>query len=131
MSCGWRRIGYSSVEGRKRPSYSYLECARHHETFEKWIANEQATSYSELNELMVMEQFINVAEKEFMPLLREKRLKNLKEAVMCWRIGMCHGGLIVSLAGLVIVCLKAQLAPLCSGDHVLAVALEITRYNFL
>ncbi len=32
--------------GKKRPSDSYLECARYlEETFEKWIASEQAISY--------------------------------------------------------------------------------------
>ena len=31
-------------------------------------------------ELMVMEQFINAADKELVPLLREKRFKTLKEA---------------------------------------------------
>ncbi len=67
--------------GKERPSDSYLECARYlEETFEKWIASEQATSYCELKEVIVMEQFINMADKELMLLLREKRFKTLKDA---------------------------------------------------
>ncbi|MPC48481.1 hypothetical protein E2C01_042254 [Portunus trituberculatus] len=67
--------------GKKRSGDSYLECARYlKESFEKWVASEQATTYHELKELMVMEQFVNVAERELVPLLREKRFKSLKEA---------------------------------------------------
>ena len=67
--------------GRKRAADSYLECARYlEESFEKWVASERATTYRELKELMVMEQFVNVAERELVPLLREKRFKSLKEA---------------------------------------------------
>ena len=67
--------------GRKRAGDSYLECARYlEESFEKWVASEQAITYHELKELVVMEQFINVTEKELVPLLREKRFKSLKEA---------------------------------------------------
>ncbi len=53
--------------GAKKPSDSYLECAHYlEETFEKWTASEQATYY---HGLMVMEQFLYVAKKEFVPLL--------------------------------------------------------------
>ena len=66
---------------KKRPGDSYLECARYvEESFEKWLASERTTSYRELKELMIMEQFVNVAERELVPLLREKRFKSLKEA---------------------------------------------------
>ncbi len=61
------------------------------------------TSYRELKELMIMEQFIDVAE-ELVPPLREKRLKTLKEAAtwaddhvlahqhVLWWIGCTFGG---------------------------------------
>ncbi len=66
---------------KKRPGDSYLECARYlEESFEKWLASERTTTYRELKELMIMEQFTNVAERELVPLLREKRFKSLKEA---------------------------------------------------
>ncbi len=51
--------------GKKRPSDSYIECARYlEETFEKWIASDHAISCRELKEFMVMEQSINVGEKQ-------------------------------------------------------------------
>ncbi|ORD93093.1 hypothetical protein ECANGB1_1295, partial [Enterospora canceri] len=67
--------------GKKRPGDSYLECARHLEqVFKRWIRSEEVDSQRALEELMVMEQFINAADKELVPLLREKRFKTLKEA---------------------------------------------------
>ena len=67
--------------GKKRSSDSYLECARYlEETFEKWVTSEEATTYKSLKELMIMEQFISIADKELVPLLKEKRFKSLKEA---------------------------------------------------
>ena len=41
---------------------------------------EGADTLRDLEELMVMEQFINAADKELVSLLREKRFKTLKEA---------------------------------------------------
>ena len=68
---------------KKRAGDSYLECARHlEEVFEKWVRSEQVTTYDELKELVVMEQFINVADKDLVPLLREKRFKTIKEAAI-------------------------------------------------
>ena len=59
---------------------TYLECAHYlEETFEKLVVGEQANSYHKLKELIVIEQFIDVAEKELVPLLREERFKSLKE----------------------------------------------------
>ena len=67
--------------GKKRPGDSYLECARHLEqAFKRWIISEGVDTLRELEESMVMEQFINAADKELVPLLREKRFKTLKEA---------------------------------------------------
>ncbi|XP_063844146.1 uncharacterized protein LOC135090904 [Scylla paramamosain] len=61
--------------GKKRPSDSYLECACYQEEmFEKWIAH-----YHELKELMVLEQFTNVAKEELVLLPHKKRFKTLKE----------------------------------------------------
>ena len=66
---------------RKRASDSYLECARSLEqVFERWIASEGVDSLEALKELLVMEQFIDIADKELVPLLREKRFRTLKEA---------------------------------------------------
>ena len=57
--------------GKKRPDDSYLECARHLEqAFKRWIVSEGVDTLHDLEELMVMEQFINVADKELVPLLR-------------------------------------------------------------
>ncbi len=39
------------------------------EIFEKWIARECITPFYELKEVMVMEQLVNVVEKEIIPLL--------------------------------------------------------------
>ena len=67
--------------GKKRPGYSYLECARHlKQAFKIWTVSEGVDTLHDLEELMMMEQFINVADKELVPLLREKRFKTLKEA---------------------------------------------------
>ena len=67
--------------GKKRPSDSYLECARHLEqAFKRCIFSEGVDILYDLEELMVMKQFIDVADKELVPLLREKRFKTLKEA---------------------------------------------------
>ncbi len=73
----------ATVPRRKEEAWdSYLECARYlKETFEKWIAIEEATSFRELKEFMVMEQFLNAAEK-LVAVLQQKRFKNLKEAAM-------------------------------------------------
>ena len=58
--------------GKKRPGDSCLECARYLEqAFKRWTTSE---------DLMVMEQLINVADKELVPLLREKQFKTLKKA---------------------------------------------------
>ena len=68
--------------GKKRPGDSYLECAHHLEqAFKRWIMSEGVDTLCDLEELMVMEQFINAADKKLVPLLREKRFKTLKEAV--------------------------------------------------
>ena len=67
--------------GKKRPGDSYLECARHLEqSFKRWTMSERVDTLRDLEELMVMEQFINAADKELVPLLREKCFKTLKEA---------------------------------------------------
>lgn len=69
--------------GKKRASDSYQDCARFLEqTFERWVMSEGVETLAGLKELMVMEQFINVADKELVPLLREKRFKTLKEAAI-------------------------------------------------
>ncbi len=53
----------------------YLECTRYlKEEFEKWIASKQATSYHEVKELLLIEQFVNVAEKELVLLPKEKKV---------------------------------------------------------
>ena len=66
--------------GKKRSGDSYLKCARHLEqAFKRWTTSEGVDTLHNL-ELMVMEQLINVADKELVPLLREKRFKTLKEA---------------------------------------------------
>ncbi|MPC77090.1 hypothetical protein E2C01_071535 [Portunus trituberculatus] len=66
---------------RKRASDSYLECDRSLEqVFERWIASGGVDSLEALKVLVVMEQFIDIADKELVPLLREKRFRKLKEA---------------------------------------------------
>ena len=68
-------------EKRKTAGDSYLECARGLErVFEQWIASEQVDSLADLKELIVLEQFIAIADRELVPLLREKRHRTLKEA---------------------------------------------------
>ena len=67
--------------GKKGPGDSYLECAQNLEqAFKRWIMSEEVDSQCDLEELMVMEQFINAIDKELVPLLWEKRFKTLKEA---------------------------------------------------
>lgn len=44
--------------------------------FERLIANEQVESLEDLEEMMVMEQFINFADKELVSLLKEKSLRH-------------------------------------------------------
>ncbi len=59
------------------PDDSCFECGRYLDgTFEKCITSKQVT-YCEIKDLMVMEQSVNVAEKELVPLVQEKRFKTL------------------------------------------------------
>ncbi len=62
---------------------------------------------------MTMEQFINVVEKELVPLLREKRFKSLKEATRWAHVGasVCLTGLVGCLERAMTVCWEAWQAP--------------------
>ncbi len=69
--------------GKKRASESYKECAQYlARTFRKWTASENVQTLGDLEELMIMEQFIDAADKELAPKLREKRFKTVKEAAV-------------------------------------------------
>ncbi len=114
--------------GKKRPSDWYLDCAPYfEELFEKRLATERVTSFRELRELIVMEQFVNVA-KEIVPLLREKRssAQLCEQMIMCWCTSLCIGGLVGHLMGLVTLCLEVQQAPICQEVHVIIVASVIS-----
>ena len=68
-------------ESRKKQGDSYLECARYmEETFDKWMASERADTYQRVRELLVLEQFVNGAERDIATRLKEKRFTSLKEA---------------------------------------------------
>ncbi len=61
------------MEGRKGqviPTLSLLATTR--VMYEKWTPNDQATSYCELKELLVMEQFVNMTKKKVVLLLQEE-----------------------------------------------------------
>ncbi len=66
--------------GKKRPGDSYLDCAHFlEEVFEKWLASEHVTSFRKLKKLMLMDQFVNLAEKVLIPLFREKKKKKIQK----------------------------------------------------
>lgn len=49
---------------RKRLADTYEDCARYFkEIFQKWLLSEDADSFKDLEELMIMEQFTNLADK--------------------------------------------------------------------
>ena len=62
---------------RKRPMDTYGDCARYlEETLEKWLLSEDVNSFKSLKELILMEHFTNLADKEIGTKIREKRFRN-------------------------------------------------------
>lgn len=58
-----------------------MACARYlEETFDKWLLSEGVVTYKELRELILKENYTNVADKDIGVVIREKRLTLLKEA---------------------------------------------------
>ena len=66
---------------RKRPGDTYVAYARHLEqSLAKWIRSECVVTKGDLEELIIMEHFTNMAEKDIGMKIREKRFKTVKEA---------------------------------------------------
>ncbi len=102
----WPEAYMLQVHGGKKRK----ECARYfEETFEKWIASEQATSFRKLKELIVLEQSVNV-EEEF---VKSKG-------------GLSHIGLGVHLVGPVMFRWVPRPAQLCLEAHGIVVDLAIS-----
>lgn len=58
-----------------------MTCARYlEETFDKWLLSEGAVTYKDLRDLILMEHFTNLADKDIGTKIREKRFTVLKEA---------------------------------------------------
>ena len=66
---------------RKRPTDTYGACIPYlKETLEKWLLSEVVDSFKCLKELILMEHFTNLADKEIGTKIKEKHLKTVKEA---------------------------------------------------
>lgn len=68
---------------RKRPGDTYTSLARYlTDSLEKWLRSEQVTTMDRLKEVVLMEQFIDSADKEVSVWLREKRFTTVREAAV-------------------------------------------------
>ena len=66
---------------RKRPTDTYQNCALYlEETLEKWLLSEDVDSFKSLKELILMEFFTNLADKEIETKIRKKRFRTVTEA---------------------------------------------------
>ena len=81
--------------GGKRSGDSYLECARHLEqAFKRWIMSEGVDTLRDLEELMVMEQFINAADKELVLWVSAlSPSSSLRCQTVCWGSPLREGRL--------------------------------------